>query len=187
MATAAGLDPEQDCAHSAQPLCAKTNGTALSFCRVGLSKHCPHAAATEEPPHVPPCSSCYRQHLDPVGPWAPQPYQGNQLIISRHRVASLTATGHSSYARSRALPPTHGQLVQHHTPSHGRGSPAAFIFPRQLLWLLHRVPGHPSLGEPAHHPKMGLPSGLGLPKPAVGAQRSAQARGNWAPKLGAPA
>lgn len=114
------------------------------------------------------------QHLDPVGPWAPQPYQENQLIISRHKVVSLTATEHSSYASSWAVP-THGQLVQHHTLGHGRGTSVAFISHSDLLWLLHRVPGHPNLGAPAHHPKKGLPSGFGA---AVGAQSSAQGREN---------
>lgn len=81
---------------------------------------------------------------------APQPYQGKQLIIPRHKVDSLTATEHSSSASSWAVP-THGQLLQHHTLGHGRGSPVAFISPRDLLWLLHRVPRHPSTARRGSH------------------------------------
>lgn len=63
LATAAGLDPEQGCAHSARPLCAKTSGTALSLYRFGFSQV--QGGVSPEPPH--PCPSCWGSTLTSWG------------------------------------------------------------------------------------------------------------------------
>lgn len=84
----------------------QNHGTALSLCRFGSPKAqqalSARSSSEESPPsplHVPLCSST-------LIPWAPQPYQGNRLMISRYKVVSLTSTGHSNYAAHGLCQPT---------------------------------------------------------------------------------
>lgn len=66
LATAAGLDSEQDCAHSAQPLCAKTKARLCPDAGLGSQR-----LREDSPPspHRPPLPQPPGQHLDPVRPW----------------------------------------------------------------------------------------------------------------------
>lgn len=153
------------------------HSTELSSC--GLSKHHSHAAASGNSPPKP-----WHIPLTPTTTTAPCSHGATVttvlsgklgLIISRHRASgSPAAARHSCSARPSGDRSciTHQDTVV--VPWH--------LFPHSLSMAApsrgpHMSPAHPSPGDSAYHPSLGLPSGFGAAKTCCGCSKQQPGKG----------